>query len=135
MNRKKPWHPTDRGKVYQPQDGDSPQDGINQLAKLHKYCIMNDNTHQNKHMDPFLLIGTIGMLLILGAFLLIQTHHLSADDLWYDILNCVGSALLVISAWPAQLWPFIILNAFFALYSLKDVLSADAKRIKVVRRG
>lgn len=75
------------------------------------------------------------MLLILGAFLLVQTHRLTVDGLAYDLLNCIGSVLLVISAWPAKLWPFIILNGAFALYSLKDILWSDMKRTKVMRKG
>lgn len=88
-------------------------------------------------MDLFLVIGTIGMLMILSGFLLIQTHRLTADALLYDVLNCIGSALLVISAWSVHIWPFVILNAVFAVYSLKDILFSDLKKkgVKVVRKG
>ena len=86
-------------------------------------------------MDPFLIIGTIGMVMILVAFLLIQNHKLSVDGLAYDLLNCIGCGLLVISAWPARLWPFIILNGIFALYSLRDIIWSDLKTVKVVRKA
>lgn len=86
-------------------------------------------------MDIFLTVGTFGMVLILGGFLLVQTHRLTVDSLAYDLLNCIGSTLLALSAWPAKLWPFIILNGVFALYSLKDVLFSDLKGVKLVRKG
>jgi|GEM_PF-327525 len=87
-------------------------------------------------IDIFLSLGIMGMLMILGGFLLIQTHKLTSDSLLYDVLNFVGSTLLVISAWPARQWPFIILNGVFALYSLKDILFIDLRREpKIVRKA
>lgn len=86
-------------------------------------------------MDLFLSLGTIGMTMILGGFLLVQTHRLTVDALAYDLLNCIGSVLLIISVWPSRLWPLMILNTVFALYSLKDIFFSDLKRTKVMRKG
>jgi hypothetical protein len=71
-------------------------------------------------LDLSLLIGLLGMLLILTAFFLIQSHKLSQDDLSYDILNFVGSVLLIIYGIAGKAWPFVVLNSVWALYSLKD---------------
>ncbi len=50
------------------------------------------------------------MTLILVGFFLIQSHKLSQDDLSYDILNCIGSVLLIIYGIAGKAWPFVILN-------------------------
>ncbi|OGJ64261.1 hypothetical protein A3F36_02530 [Candidatus Peribacteria bacterium RIFCSPHIGHO2_12_FULL_55_11] len=73
-------------------------------------------------MDLYFLMGIAGMLCILGGFLLIQTHRVTADSLLYDVLNFAGSGLLVIYVVAGKAWPFVILNGVFALYSLYDVV-------------
>lgn len=85
-------------------------------------------------MDPFLLIGIVGMVLILGAFIAGEAHLLSTDDLLYDVCNFLGSALLVINAWGTHAWPFLILNTVWAAYSLKDIVFDDSKKIKKLLR-
>ena len=74
-------------------------------------------------MDPYLILGILGMALILLAFFMTQTHRWSADSLTYDAVNFVGSAFLVIYAIPPRAWPFIVLNGVWALVSLKDIFS------------
>ncbi len=74
-------------------------------------------------MDPFFLMGITGMLMILIAFLLLQRHHISQDDLSYDALNFLGSALLVVYGIAGRVWPFVILNGIFGLYSLIDMIT------------
>ncbi len=61
------------------------------------------------------------MLLILIGFFLIQSHTISQDDFSYDILNFIGSVLLIIYGIAGKAWPFVILNSVWALYSLKDI--------------
>ena len=73
-------------------------------------------------MDFYFLLGITGMLCILGGFLLIQTHRVTADSLLYDVLNFAGSGMLVIYGVAGKVWPFVILNGVFALYSLYDVI-------------
>ena len=87
-------------------------------------------------MDLYLTLGIAGMGMILLGFLLINRHAVTADSLFYDALNFVGSSLLVISAIPDRAWPFIILNGVFALFSLKDLLFQDLRTPhKVVRKA
>lgn len=73
-------------------------------------------------MDFFFLMGIAGMLCILAGFLLIQTHKVTADSLVYDVLNFLGSGLLVIYGVSGNAWPFVILNGVFAAYSLYDIV-------------
>ena len=73
-------------------------------------------------MDPVTLIGIVGAFLILVAFILNQTHKWDEDDLIYDLINFAGSLFLVIYALLLKSFPFIILNAVWGLFSLKDIL-------------
>jgi hypothetical protein len=87
-------------------------------------------------MDLWLMIGVIGMLFILTGFLLIQTHKVTADSLCYDMLNFVGSALLVMYGIAGSVWPFVILNGIFAAYSLWDILKdLQGTHVSKIRRG
>ncbi|TSC60786.1 MAG: Uncharacterized protein Greene041662_89 [Candidatus Peregrinibacteria bacterium Greene0416_62] len=72
-------------------------------------------------IDAYFLMGIAGMLCILAGFLLIQTHKVTADSMLYDVLNFVGSALLVIYGIVGKAWPFVILNGVFTAYSLYDI--------------
>lgn len=89
-------------------------------------------------MDIFLVVGIIGMICILYGFLMVQRHHWTQDDFIYDLLNAVGSFLLVISAVASHAWPFVVLNTIWGGYSLRDVLFLDKKspkRRKTIRRA
>lgn len=78
-------------------------------------------------INPPLLAGIIGMLLILLGFFMTQSHKWSQDDLRYDLINLIGSCLLIWYGVVGKAWPFVILNSVWALYSLKDVLQDTMK--------
>lgn len=84
--------------------------------------------------DPYLMLGIIGMTLILVAFILLQRHYISQDSLAYDTFNFFGSAFLVIYGVAGHVWPFVILNGIFGLYSLFDIFS-DIKSQKKTLLG
>lgn len=65
-------------------------------------------------------IGSLGAGLILIAFVLGQLHIWKDTYFVYDLLNTVGSVLLLIYAWIGFSWPFLILNFVWAVVSLKD---------------
>ncbi|MDO8664795.1 MAG: hypothetical protein Q7K44_04615 [Candidatus Liptonbacteria bacterium] len=67
------------------------------------------------------LIGTAGASIILFFFLLNQFHKIDRDSIWYDIGNFIGSGLLVVYAYLLSSIPFLILNAVWALVSLRDI--------------
>ncbi len=68
-------------------------------------------------------IGISGASIILVFFLLNQFHKIDRDSIWYDIGNFIGSGLLVIYAYLISSIPFLILNAVWAIASLRDVFS------------
>lgn len=72
-------------------------------------------------MDQLTIFGACGALLILIAFVLNQLHKWRDDYFWYDLFNLIGSLILVIYAVLLSSWPFAILNAVWAIVSLRDV--------------
>lgn len=78
--------------------------------------------------NPFLILGITGMICILYGFLMTQLHRWNQDQTRYDIVNFLGSALLLIYAVEGRAWPFVILNGVWALYSLKDVVGDVFRR-------
>ena len=75
------------------------------------------------------VIGFIGMVMILFAFIMNQTHRWKDTSLQYDIVNAVGSLLLIIYALFLESIPFLVLNGIWALVSVRDVV-VDFKEMK-----
>jgi hypothetical protein len=70
------------------------------------------------------LVSVVGALMILGAYAAYQQGRLGREDVLYNLLNVVGSALL---AWIAVLdrrWGFILLESAWALLSLPPLVAA-----------
>ncbi|MEM4263888.1 MAG: hypothetical protein QW666_03270 [Candidatus Woesearchaeota archaeon] len=82
-----------------------------------------------------LMIGLCGMVLVLLAFLMNQTHIWKDTDLIYDGTNFLGGALLVWYAWIIYSWPFLLLNAVWTLWSLRDVYIDITKKPKQKRKA
>jgi hypothetical protein len=74
-------------------------------------------------METSLVIGSIGAGLILVAFIALQLHYVSDEDVRYDAANALGSVFLVYYAYMGGVWPFVILNTVWGLVSLRDVIS------------
>lgn len=73
-------------------------------------------------MDMITLIGIVGAACVLIAYVGGQLRMLTTTSIWYDGLNVLGSALLI---WYAVLLgsiPFIVLNAVWIIFSLKDMI-------------
>ena len=68
------------------------------------------------------VIGTLGAGIILVAFFLNQKHRLSQDSFTYDLLNLIGSGLLVLYAYLLSSTPFGVLNGIWFLVSLRDIV-------------
>jgi hypothetical protein len=71
------------------------------------------------------ILGSIGLTLLLSAFVLNQLNRLSPDTITYNVLNIVGGILLTYYALILSSIPFLILEsvwAGFALYKLWQIL-------------
>ena len=82
------------------------------------------------------VIGSTGMLMILAAFFMNQTHRWSADSIVYDGFNSAGGLLLVIYALAIGSWPFLILNGIWTIVSVRDiVMDLQKARARTVHLG
>lgn len=74
------------------------------------------------------LIGTTGAGLILAGFLLNQFGVWKNDNVYYDCINALGSALLVWYAYLLMSIPFLVLNAVWFASAAYDVVKYFAKQ-------
>lgn len=80
------------------------------------------------YMDITTIIGASGAGIILLFFLLNQFKILSVDNVWYDLANTAGSALLIVYSFLLDSIPFLVLNIVWFLFSFKDVIVYFTKR-------
>lgn len=63
------------------------------------------------------LAGSIGVSLLLLAFVLNLFFKVSKDGLFYLSLNLIGASLACLASVLLVYWPFIILEGVWALFS------------------
>ncbi len=78
-------------------------------------------------MEFTTFIGVMGALLVLVAFVCNQLGKWRDDYLIYDLVNFLGSLLLVVYASLLLSWPFLILNLVWMGLSVRDLFT-DFKR-------
>jgi hypothetical protein len=74
-------------------------------------------------MDALTLLGILGTTLIFIGFAGNRMRYWTASDKTYVVLNAVGSLLLIVYSYLIDSYPFIVLNAVWLIFSLKDLLS------------
>jgi putative permease len=52
---------------------------------------------QGVFLDLFQIIGFLGMICVVGAYLLLQLQIVSNENLSFQIINLIGAILLIIS--------------------------------------
>lgn len=72
------------------------------------------------------VISLLGAVLILTAYVALQTGHLKSTNRWFSVLNFVGSALLTWVAFVDWRIGFIFLEAAWALLSLPGIFRRAA---------
>ena len=70
------------------------------------------------NIDPATLIGSVGVALLLAAFILNLLKLLRADSLLYMSLNLVGAALACYSSYLIDFVPFVVLEGVWAAAAL-----------------
>lgn len=81
-------------------------------------------------MDFLTLIGACGAALILVAFVANEFGKLTARSLAYDLLNLAGAGFLLWYGVALAAWPFVVLNAIWALVAFRDVAGSLAGKRK-----
>lgn len=74
-------------------------------------------------MEFTTFIGTLGAFMVLVAFVANQLGKWRDDYLIYDLVNFLGSLLLVTYASLLLSWPFLILNLVWMGLSARDLLT------------
>ncbi|HLC91202.1 MAG TPA: hypothetical protein VJI15_05550 [Candidatus Nanoarchaeia archaeon] len=78
-------------------------------------------------IDYNLLIGIVGMLCILVAFVLDEFNkRFNQETYFYNVLNIIGAGFLLYYGLTLKGWPFVILNAIW-------VIAALVKLVKLVK--
>ena len=74
------------------------------------------------------LIGSLGVTLLLVAFLLNLRGILSRDGLPYILLNIIGAGLACLASWLIHYIPFVVLEGTWTLVSLFALLNYFKKK-------
>ncbi len=74
------------------------------------------------------IIGTIGVGLILIAYLLSTFRYLSSESRIYYMLNLVGAGLACYASWLIDYWPFVILEGVWTVVSLVALIRTPEYR-------
>jgi hypothetical protein len=70
----------------------------------------------------FDFIGLIGVVLIIGTYLLLQLDKLKSDSLNFSLLNCLGAGLILISLIVKFNIAAFVIELFWALISLIGII-------------
>jgi hypothetical protein len=68
-------------------------------------------------------IGSIGVSILLVAFLLNLLKKIAQDSVSYVFMNLIGALLAGLASWMINYTPFIILEAVWVLVSLVTLVS------------
>ncbi|MFK8049856.1 MAG: hypothetical protein AB8B81_15625 [Halioglobus sp.] len=69
-------------------------------------------------------VGNLGVILILAAYLLLQTKKLCAEDVSYSLMNGLGAALVLVSLYYEFNLSAFIIEVFWLLISIYGVVKS-----------
>lgn len=69
-------------------------------------------------MSASSLIGSVGVTILLLAFVLNLLKKLHSDSASYLLMNIVGAGLAGVSSYMISFWPFVVLECVWVLASL-----------------
>jgi hypothetical protein len=70
----------------------------------------------------FQIIGWIGMILILAAYFLVSFDIVTVHNIWFQLLNIVGSLGLALVAFGRRDWQPMVLNIFWILIAVGAII-------------
>ena len=74
------------------------------------------------------IIGTAGVGLILTAYFMGTFKMIDKDRAFYFLLNTMGAAIACYASWLINYFPFVILEAVWAIVSVIGLLNVLKKR-------
>lgn len=66
----------------------------------------------------FQIIGWIGMILILAAYFLVSFDMMTVHNIWFQLMNIIGSFGLVLVAFGRRDWQPMVLNIIWILIAI-----------------
>ena len=72
------------------------------------------------------LIGSVGVTILLLAFVLNLTQKLKADSSAYLLMNILGAFLAGVSSYMISFWPFVVLEGVWVIASLFPLIKKIA---------
>jgi multidrug transporter EmrE-like cation transporter len=77
------------------------------------------------------LVGNIGVVILMVAYLMLQLNKLRSDDLAYSLLNAIGASLIVLSLIVNFNLSAMVMEVFWVLISFVGIFRYV--RLKSVR--
>ena len=75
------------------------------------------------------IIGSVGVAMILIAFLLNLAGSMDRDSRVYLLLNFAGAVLTCLSSIMISFWPFVVLEAVWAAAALVGLLRVRVREV------
>ncbi|MBN2426290.1 MAG: hypothetical protein JXR46_11465 [Calditrichaceae bacterium] len=72
-------------------------------------------------------LGNIGVLLIIGAYFMLQINRLKSTDLSYSFMNAAGAVLIIISLLFEFNYSAFIVEVFWLIISIYGIYKAVKK--------
>jgi hypothetical protein len=69
------------------------------------------------------ILASVGVIVLLIAFLLNLYNRLSAQNKWYKYLNLAGAGICCLSSLLIRFYPFVVLEAAWALVALLSLFN------------
>ena len=67
------------------------------------------------------VVGTVGVVFIVGSYFLLQLRYLSSDSLFYSIINGVGALLILVSLSVDFNLAAFVIEVFWLLISIAGI--------------
>ena len=71
------------------------------------------------------IVASIGVIILLAAFLLNLYKVLPVTSKLYGTLNFVGAAICCFGAWMVNFYPFVILEGAWSVFGLLSLLKKN----------
>ena len=76
------------------------------------------------------IIGSIGVALILLCYFLIQIGKISAENIWYSVLNLIGASMILFSLYYEFNFASVLIEGFWVLISIIGIVRFMMRRLK-----
>lgn len=80
------------------------------------------------NLSVYDILGTIGTIIIIGTYVLLQLEKIKSDALRYSLLNAVGATLIIVSLIHSFNFSAFIVEFFWVLISIYGIIKYFLKK-------